>query len=45
MATNHLNIDERIKIPVTNLWNQADAFAAELVDEKIVIRPMIPELT
>ena len=38
-------IDERIKIPVTNLWNQADAFAAELVDEKIVIRPMIPELT
>ena len=39
------SIDERIKIPLTTQWNESDSFLAEVVEEKVVVRPFIPELT
>ncbi len=39
------SIDERIKIPLTTQWNESDSFLAEVVDEKVLVRPFIPELT
>ena len=39
------SIDERIKIPLTTQWNESDSFLAEVVDEKVMVRPFIPELT
>jgi ATP-dependent Clp protease ATP-binding subunit ClpC len=39
------SIDEKIKIPLTTQWNESDSFLAELVDEKVTVRPFIPELT
>ncbi len=38
-------IDEKIKIPITNQWHQGDTFLAEVVQEEVVVRPFIPELT
>ncbi len=38
-------IDEKIKIPITNQWHQGDTFLAEVVEEEVVVRPFIPELT
>jgi ATP-dependent Clp protease ATP-binding subunit ClpC len=39
------SIDEKIKIPLTTQWNESDSFLAELVEEKVAVRPFIPELT
>ena len=39
------SIDEKIKIPLTTQWNESDSFLAELVEEKVTVRPFIPELT
>jgi ATP-dependent Clp protease ATP-binding subunit ClpC len=39
------SIDEKIKIPLTTKWNESDSFLAEVVDEKVVVRAFIPELT
>lgn len=39
------SIDERIKIPLTTQWNESDSFLAEVVEEKVMVRPFIPELT
>jgi len=38
-------IDEKIKIPVTNLWHHADTFIADIEDDKILVRPLMAELT
>ncbi len=38
-------IDEKIKIPLTTRWNESDSFLAEVIDDKVVVRPFIPELT
>ena len=38
-------IDEKIKIPITNQWHQGDTFLAEVLQEEVVVRPFIPELT
>jgi ATP-dependent Clp protease ATP-binding subunit ClpA len=37
-------IDEKIKIPITILWNEGDTFIAELKDDQVVITPIIAEL-
>jgi ATP-dependent Clp protease ATP-binding subunit ClpA len=37
-------IDEKIKIPITNLWNEGDTFIAEMQDDQIVVHPLIAEL-
>ncbi|MCI0416373.1 ATP-dependent Clp protease ATP-binding subunit [bacterium] len=39
------SIDEKIKIPLTTQWNESDSFLAEVLDEKVTVRPFIPELT
>ena len=39
------SIDEKIKIPLTTKWHESDSFLAEVVDEKVVVRAFIPELT
>jgi ATP-dependent Clp protease ATP-binding subunit ClpA len=39
------SIDEKIKIPLTTMWNESDSFLAEVLEEKVVVRPFIPELT
>jgi len=38
-------IDEKVKIPITTHWNQADTFLAEVLDDELVVRPLIATLT
>jgi ATP-dependent Clp protease ATP-binding subunit ClpA len=37
-------IDEKIKIPITNLWHEGDTFIAEVKDDQLIINPIIAEL-
>ena len=37
-------VDEKIKIPITNLWNESDTFIAEVKDDQVIINPIIAEL-
>ena len=38
-------IDERIKMPLTSLWHQGDTFIAEILEDKLVVHPLIATLT
>src|SRR5262245_20140602 len=37
-------IDEKIKIPITNMWHEGDTFIAEVKDDQLIINPIIAEL-
>jgi ATP-dependent Clp protease ATP-binding subunit ClpA len=37
-------VDEKVKIPITNLWHEGDTFIAEVKDDQLIINPIIAEL-
>jgi ATP-dependent Clp protease ATP-binding subunit ClpA len=37
-------IDEKVKIPITGLWNESDTFIAEVVGDHLAVHPIIAEL-
>jgi ATP-dependent Clp protease ATP-binding subunit ClpC len=38
-------IDERIKMPLTSMWHQGDTFIAEILEDQLVVHPLIATLT